>query len=364
MPVLIISFVVSIIVTGVIVRYNYIHEHITADHDLDGIQKFHVKPVPRIGGVGIIVALSFIFIVRYASNENAAYNGLILTIAALPVFLMGLVEDLTKKVGVKVRLIAALISALISGFWGDAWLSSLQIFGVDNLMATFPVVAICITCFAVAGLSNAFNLIDGYNGLSSMVGVIILCGLSYVAFEVSDVPLMFAAKAMIGAIIGFMFWNYPRGLIFLGDGGAYLVGFWVAELSILLTARHPEISKWFPLLLCLYPVFETLFTIYRRVVVRRSNPGLPDAMHLHQLVYMRVVRWCVGSQIHTDIVARNSLTSPYLWLLCLMSVLPAVMFWKETWLLRFFSVLFITLYIYIYRQLVLFKVPSWLKARC
>jgi UDP-N-acetylmuramyl pentapeptide phosphotransferase/UDP-N-acetylglucosamine-1-phosphate transferase len=65
-----------------------------------------------------------------------------------------------------------------------------------------------------------------------------------------------------------LIWNYPRGKIFLGDGGAYLLGFWLAELSVLLVVRHPEVSPWFPMLLLVYPIFETLFSMYRSKVLQ------------------------------------------------------------------------------------------------
>jgi hypothetical protein len=185
------------------------------------------------------------------------------------------------------------------------------------------------TCFCVVGVSNAFNLIDGYHGLSGAVAAIILLAIAYVAFQVGDAPIMVCAFAGVGAILGFLIWNYPKGLIFLGDSGAYLIGFWVAELSILLVVRNPDVSKWFPLLLCFYPIFETLFTIYRRVVLRRSNPGIPDAAHLHQVIYKRVVRWAVGSSQINLKNQRNAMTAPYLWILSSAAAIPALLFWKN-----------------------------------
>jgi UDP-N-acetylmuramyl pentapeptide phosphotransferase/UDP-N-acetylglucosamine-1-phosphate transferase len=212
----------------------------------------------------------------------------------------------------------------------------------------------------VAGVSNSFNIIVGYNGLSGMVGFIILGGIFYVAFQLNDFEIMIAAIALMGAILGFLIFNYPRGLIFLGDGGAYLIGFWIAELSILLTVRHPEVSKWFPLLLCAYPIFETLFTIYRRIIIQRTHPGMPDASHLHQMIYRRIVRWEVSSNKSKDIVIRNSLTAPYLWLVTSMAVIPAVLFWDNVWVLRAFALLFVISYILLYRRLVKFRTPSFL----
>ena len=361
MPTLIIAFVLSLVVTLLVLRYSHLHGRFTADHDLDGVQKFHSVPVPRVGGLGLMVGLLVAFGFRWVQRPEVGQFGLLLLASALPAFGFGFIEDITKRVGVKVRFFATASSAAMAGYFFDAWLTSLQMLGIDDLIGQYPLLSIFVTCFAVAGVANAFNIIDGYNGLSGMVGVIILGGIAYVAFKLNDVEIMIAALAMMGAILGFLVFNYPRGLIFLGDGGAYLIGFWVAELSVLLTARHPEVSKWFPLLLCAYPIFETLFTIYRRVVIHRTHPGMPDAAHLHQMIYKRVVRWAVGSNESADIVIRNSLTAPFLWVLTAMAVMPAVLFWDNAWALRGFALLFAVTYILLYRRLVQFKTPKWMR---
>lgn len=361
MSALILAFILSLVATLLVVRYSHLHEHMTADHDMDGVQKFHASPVPRVGGLGLVIGLVGALGVRYFQNQEVGSFGLLLLVSAIPAFSLGFIEDVTKRIGVKVRLLATAASAGLAGYLLGAWLSSLQILGIDDLMVYFPMFAIVVTCFAVAGVANAFNIIDGYNGLSGMVGVIILGGIAYVGFQLHDFEIMIAALAMMGAILGFLVLNYPRGLIFLGDGGAYLIGFWVAELSVMLTARHPEVSKWFPLLLCCYPIFETLFTIYRRIVIRKTNPGMPDAAHLHQMIYKRVVRWAVGSNESTDMVIRNSLTAPYLWVLTAMAVIPAVLFWNNAWALRGFALLFAVTYVLLYRRLVQFKAPKWMR---
>ena len=363
MSVLVLSFLVSLLVTLWLVRYSHVLARFTADSDLSGVQKFHTVAVPRVGGIGIFLGILLALSVRYFQNVEVGTFGLLLIVASLPAFLSGLIEDLTKRVGVRVRLLGTVASAGLAGCFLNAWLSSVQILGIDNLMLAYPFIAIAITCFAVGGVANAFNIIDGYNGLSAMVAVIILSGITYVAFQVSDYPIMIAALAMIGALLGFLVWNYPRGLIFLGDGGAYFVGFWIAELSVLLTSRHPEVSKWFPLLLCFYPIFETLFTIYRRVILKRVHPGMPDASHLHQLIYMRIVRWSVGGEDGLPTTQRNAMTSPYLWVLAALSVIPAILFWRYHLVLKAFAVLFAITYIWIYWSIVRFKVPEWIRNR-
>lgn len=84
----------------------------------------------------------------------------------------------------------------------------------------------------------------------------IFAGFSYVSYYLGDRLLLITSVGMIGAIVGFLVWNYPRGLIFLGDGGAYFIGFMIGAVSVLMLARHPEVSAWFPLLLCIYPVLR------------------------------------------------------------------------------------------------------------
>lgn len=360
MSALIIAFLLSVIFCFILIRYASYYESLTNSHYLDAVQTFHAHWVPRVGGLGLVLGITGAFGYRYFQNEQLGIFGFTLLFAVAPVFVMGLIEDLTGRVSVRIRFIAAVISAGLAVQLFGVWLNSLNIMELDHLMAKYPLFAIFITCFAVVGVINAFNIIDGYNGLAGMAGLMILGGMAYVAFQVGDIEVMVAAIAMIGALLGFLIFNYPFGLIFLGDGGAYIVGFWVAELSILLTMRHLEVSPWFPILLCSYPVFETLFTIYRRVFVHRSHPCKPDSSHLHQLIYKRIVHRKMKHAEGYDIIKSNSLTAPYLWLLTLSGVIPAVLFWGYPWLLKAFLISFVFLYVYLYRSIAKFRTPRWI----
>jgi UDP-N-acetylmuramyl pentapeptide phosphotransferase/UDP-N-acetylglucosamine-1-phosphate transferase len=229
---------------------------------------------------------------------------------------------------------------------------------LDAVIAV-PVVSVLFTCLLVAGITNAFNIIDGFNGLAGGVAAIILLGIAYVAFKVGDIPVLAAALTAVGAITGFMVLNFPRGLVYLGDGGAYLLGFWIGVLLVLLVGRNPEVSAWFPVLLCSYPVCELLFSIYRRAIVRRAHPGLPDVAHLHHLIYKRLVRWLVGNNLPSPRTQRNALTAPYLWIITSIGVAPAVVFWQATAVLQIGCALFAVAYIYSYARIVKFRAPRW-----
>jgi UDP-GlcNAc:undecaprenyl-phosphate GlcNAc-1-phosphate transferase len=165
---------------------------------------------------------------------------------------------------------------------------------------------------------------------------------------------------LAGATIGFLIWNYPRGLIFAGDGGAYLWGSAIAMASIALVQRHPDVSPWFPALLLIYPVWETVFSIYRKVV-RGQSPGVADALHFHQLIYRRIVREVFHDDEARRMLMRNNRTSPYLWGFALLTVIPAVLFWRSTPVLMGFTGLFVVTYVWAYVSIVRFKVPGWLR---
>lgn len=355
-----IAFVASALATLVVVRYQHLHGHFSADHNMDDVQKFHAVPVPRVGGVGVFGGALIALLLLMLSDE--ARLGLLLLLSGSVAFISGIIEDVTKMVGVKERLVATAISGLCGGFLLEAWVPRLGIFGLDHLIA-IPMVSIVLTCIAVSGVANAYNIIDGYNGLAGVVSIIVFLSLAYVAQQVGDEQIAITSFVMAGSVGGFLVWNFPRGLIFLGDGGAYFIGFTIAELSILLVARNPMVSPWFPLLLSFYPIFETVFSMYRKKIKRGLSPGEPDGLHLHMLIYKRVVRWAIGTDCIKQKTERNALTSPYLWVLSSFAVAPAVLFWDKTEVLFSFTVLFSIAYIQIYRKIVRAKVPIWLTLR-
>jgi UDP-N-acetylmuramyl pentapeptide phosphotransferase/UDP-N-acetylglucosamine-1-phosphate transferase len=194
-----------------------------------------------------------------------------------------------------------------------------------------------------------------------MCVLMMMGSIAYVAFQVGDQFVMVAALITIGAVLGFFVWNFPAGLIFLGDGGAYFLGFYLSELAVLLLVRNPEVSPMFPLLLCIYPVFETLFSIYRRKVLRGRPVGMPDGAHLHSLIYRRFLRWAAGDRTARELTRRNSMTSPVLWLLCMLSIVPAVLFWYSTAVMAWCIVAFGVAYVVLYWRIVRFRSPRLLR---
>lgn len=351
------AFISSFMATLLIIRFKNLHEHLSGDSDLLGPQKFHAESVPRIGGISIAIGILAAILVKLQSTIPHGIE-ITLLLCAIPTFAIGLTEDVTKKVGVKTRLLFIALSALLATHYLGAHITRLDIPGIDYLLS-IPLLAIVFTVFAVTGLVNAYNIIDGFNGLSSMVGIITLMGLAYVSYVFGDAIILSLSLIMASTILGFFIWNYPRGLIFLGDGGAYLIGFWIALLSVLLVARHPEISPWFALLINGYPIIETLFTIYRRKIHQGKSPGLPDGIHFHTLIYRRILN-SISTKNGSDWFNANARTAPYLWLLSSFAIVPAILWHKSTPILFLFTMVFAISYVWLYRQIVHFRTPRWL----
>jgi UDP-N-acetylmuramyl pentapeptide phosphotransferase/UDP-N-acetylglucosamine-1-phosphate transferase len=291
--ILIMTATISFMISVLIVCTRRYHGQYSLDNDLNGIQKNHVNPVPRVGGIAVVVGIltSLIFLKLFPIVPALKFSSsaaLLLLAAATPAFFAGIVEDLTKKVSVRGRLLATFSSALIASALLGATVDHLDIIGIDALIG-FPPVALVITAIVVGGGANAVNIIDGFNGLSGSVVVAMAAALGFVAWRVNDTFVLMLSLLCIGAAIGFLLVNYPTGKLFLGDGGAYFLGFWVSEIAVLLLARNPSVNAWQVLAICAYPVIEVLYSIYRRKILSNASPGDPDGLHLHSLVYRQVV---------------------------------------------------------------------------
>ncbi|MRX09962.1 glycosyl transferase [Pseudoduganella sp. FT25W] len=352
------SFIASALLTLLVIKEARLHGP-ALDANFDGVQKVHAHHVARIGGLPIFVAVAISSTISIWRVPVLGDLLLALLASATVAFAGGIVEDYTGRVSPLRRLLLTMAAATLGYFLLDARIDRLDwpfsAWALPYMWITLP-----LTVLAVAGIANAVNIIDGFNGLASVVCICMLLSLGYVALQVNDMFVLIAALMVAGATAGFLIWNYPVGLIFLGDGGAYFIGFMLGELALLLVMRNPQVSTWYAALLLIYPTFETLFSVYRRMFVRGKSPAMPDGIHLHSLIFRRIVQWAVGRKEARALIRRNSLTSPYLWLFSLTAVIPATVFWRHTWVLILFCVLFIGSYIWIYVRIVRFKAPRWM----
>ncbi|TSE33463.1 MraY family glycosyltransferase [Tepidimonas charontis] len=360
-----VALVVAFAVSAVLVRNG---RHWTVGLDDDKPQRFHIGDVPRLGGVALAAGMA-IAGVRAALSPTlgdvglAALNGAELAmwwLAVLPGLAAAWYEDCTQRLEPRWRLLLTFVTGLLAVVLLDLSIARTGFAFLDVFWQSSALFGVCLAVVAIAGLPHAFNIIDGYNGLAGVIAAAAALALAYVAIKVGDWRLAGWLIGLVGATLGFLFWNYPRGLLFAGDGGAYLWGISLAIASIQLVQGNSRVSPWFPMLVFVYPVSETLFSIYRKWV-RGESPSVADALHFHQLIYRRIVRQVFEGDQVRRLLIRNNKTSPYLWAFAAFTLVPAVLFWDNSWILMLFCLFFMTAYIVMYRSIIRFKVPTWLR---
>ncbi len=263
--------------------------------DLSAKQASHQQGVPRLGGLA--VGLSILVVVLMDCGCECGLFGLTslaIVVSSTPVYALGIKEDIYRNVSSSARLIAALMSGgvavLITGMWIDyaepAWFGFLM---------SIALIGMPVTALTTAGFSNAINLIDGLNGFASMVSILIGIGLILVANAsgVSEVtPLVLVVLA---ATIGFLFFNFPGGKIFLGDGGSYLIGHLLSWVGVVIIFSGEDVSPWAIMLIFFWPFADTMFAIFRRIA-GRVGIASPDRLHFHQIVMRFLVISAFGTQ--------------------------------------------------------------------
>jgi len=303
-----------------LVLTNRWHGALTMDH-MEGVQKFHSVPTPRIGGVPIVLGL----VVAWGKAPDDIKSIITpILFAGFPAFIFGVLEDITKRVGVMQRLLATMASGLLAWWITDYSLTRVDVWGLDWLLS-FTLVSVLFTAFAVGGVANSINIIDGFNGLASTTSVLAFVGYAMIAHQVGDLNLASLALVLGACVWGFFWVNWPLGKIFLGDGGSYFIGFALAWVAVMLIERNSSVSAFAPLVVCVHPVTEVLFSIYRRKI-KQSHPGHPDRLHFHSLVKRRyVARWFA----HLSRRMRNSITGALVSSMTVTSIIAANLFYDQ-----------------------------------
>ena len=282
------------------------HGQFSLDHP-DAVQTAHHHPTPRVGGIGIYLGLAVAWYLLPAKGEAHDIIGVLL-MAGLPAWLFGLAEDLTKRVSVLARLLATMFSGALACWLSGVALTRVDIPLIDHLLIWWPL-AVTFTAFAVGGVANAINIIDGFHGLASGTSIVAFAALAVLADLEGDHSLAIVSLAAGAAVAGFWLVNYPWGKIFLGDGGAYFIGFALAWICVLLPMRNPGVSPWASLVVCAYPFIEVLYSMLRRFI-QRKGLGSPDSEHLHSLLASQVIRRYFPKWPKT---LQNASVAPLIW---------------------------------------------------
>lgn len=233
----------------------------------------HEYQTLRVGGIGTFIGLLLIYL--YADINNILYFLIYFT----PIFFFSIFEDLFGNTRASLRLISIFISSVIYIIFVGT-INNLDISA--NFVNNYYFLAL-LTVIAISAITNSFNFIDGLNGLAIFSYISIITSLFVVLYfnngTVNNNLLFF-----ICIPLPFLIFNFPTGKFFLGDTGAYLLGF-ISSIVVIDYFNYYEIFySWSAVLIFSYPISETLFTIIRRIISKKS-PIEPDSYHLHTLIY-------------------------------------------------------------------------------
>ncbi len=313
------SFFVNILVIFLTSKYRLFIDH----SDTDKPQNFHTASTPRAGGIGILAGMMLLFISSFGAK---------FVIPIFFAFASGIFEDFHNSLSPKLRLLLQLIAAIVA-----VWLTH-SVVTYLGLGITLPYwLGVLFSIFAIVGMMNAINIIDGFNGLASGVILLILASFAVVAYGHHDTEVLTSISILAGAVAGFYLFNFPMGKIFLGDGGAYMLGFVVAVMGIFLASKYEDISPWYILSIFIYPVWEVLFSIGRKLSIGLS-PMQPDSQHIHMLIYRHITK-------------NNPLTALLIVSLLLPSTFLATLYAHSSMINIIISSCFILCYLMFYRYL-------------
>ena len=262
--------------------------------DRPSIRSVHTLPIPRIGGVAIyLAAVSLIVCLLFVNNKigdcfrEVRLQVVVLLCSVTAVFLIGLVDDL-RGLPARFKFMAELLGAGALCFVGVR----VDNIGIgDGIAMRLGWLGYPVTLLWIVGITNAVNMSDGLDGLAAGVsaiacGVIALFALygstlhSGLA-QSNDVVMAVFALALFGSLCGFLFFNFNPAKVFMGDCGSLFIGFTIASVSVMCVSKSTAlVGLALPALALGIPIFDTLFSMLRRFLERRSLFS-PDRSHFH-----------------------------------------------------------------------------------
>ena len=253
-------------------------------YDMPNARKEHSAPIPTMGGIAIIAGMMMSLFLWFPFSFGVAEISFFFSIAVL--FALGIMDDL-KDLSAKYKLIVQTGLAVLIALSGIRITSFDGLFGINELplMSQYT-----FTILAVVGITNAFNLIDGIDGLAGGLGFMSLVTLGIFLTMSGDVNTALIAFALAGGILAFMYFNLNPARIFMGDTGSLVLGFVIGVLCIRLMQinvllPNPIVlnAPLFILGIVLIPVFDTL-RVFATRIWKGKSPFSADKTHIHHLL--------------------------------------------------------------------------------
>ncbi|QOR66288.1 undecaprenyl/decaprenyl-phosphate alpha-N-acetylglucosaminyl 1-phosphate transferase [Cytobacillus suaedae] len=236
-------------------------------------RKVHEKLMPRLGGLAIFMGVIAGYFAGGVYNEKVTG----ITVGALLIIVIGILDD-KYELSAKVKFAGQIIVAgLVVGSGLTIEFLTIPFVGTFDLgLWTYP-----ITIFWIVAITNAINLIDGLDGLSAGISAISIATIAVMAALAGKGLILTLSLILLGAIIGFLFYNFHPAKIFMGDTGALFLGYAISILSLLGLYKSVTLFSFIvPIIILGVPIFDTTYAIIRRLVNKRPISS-PDKSHLH-----------------------------------------------------------------------------------
>ncbi|SEF55691.1 UDP-GlcNAc:undecaprenyl-phosphate GlcNAc-1-phosphate transferase [Caloramator fervidus] len=267
------SAILSLILTPHVIKLAYKLNAIDVPKDS---RRVHKRPIPRMGGLAVFI--SFCIVSIFSLKLDLTLVGLLLS--SLIIVFMGMVDDIKTLRPVSKLIIQLFASILLILFGIKIKSLSIPFMGVDKYI-NLGFFSVPLTIFWVVGMTNAFNLIDGLDGLASGIGFISSITLFIISILTSRYLSSVLTIILAGSCLGFLYYNFNPAKVFLGDTGSQFIGFILASISIISAIKYYTAFSILASVLAFgVPIYDTLSAIIRRKLNNRPIMEA-DRGHLH-----------------------------------------------------------------------------------
>lgn len=304
------------------------------DSDFKKPQSFHEEAILRIGGLFLIIP---VLILGVFNLDNKFY--LIINLFLLSNFFLGLIDDAKIIKNPFVRFLLFLLLNFLLIIYFKIKINNFDLYFFDYINAN-EFYSYLLVLFSIFFIINGSNLIDGFNGLLVIHALIISYILLFICFYFNlENELKYILIVLIGLNF-FLFFNFPKASFFLGDNGSFFIGSFLSFVTIMISNLSKTISPFFYAIILYYIFFEILFSVFRKIF-EKKNPFYPDKYHLHMLVFYFLKR-------RNDLLRSNYLTSIYINTVYLITLIPVIYFYNNTFACKIYLLVLFFLYLFVY----------------
>ena len=312
------------------------------DDQFNKPQAFHESAISIGGGLCIFFS-SLIIILNFWLFKNIIFFEY-LSICTL-FFVLGFSADIKINIDPTIRLILMIIFLIFLITYNNFYVEKTGITLLNHWLNNSKIFSLIFISLCFLFVINGANLIDGYNGLLGFHSLIILLNLFLINYlnEINNLANLLFFGIII--LIIFLKYNFPKAKVFLGDGGSYFLGAFIAISVVKTSILNPSVSPFYFCILLFYLFFEVFFSFFRKLIKEKTSPIHPDKKHLHMLLYKMLFKK------NNNKLKSNYYVSVIINLTYLILIIPAILMMNNGLFCKYYSLVFFALYFFSYKKI-------------